>query len=130
MSKSKLDQKLCWLTYFFHACKCMLSGVFFEVSFWHLRTKLALKFSKWSVQTLDIPHFKDFFMMHLKYEIRIFPKSYIKDTITLYFYYEIRWITLYMLKHVRGTTPSLASRLAMTWGQSRPNLFKNPEFCS
>ena len=26
-------------------------------------------------------------------------------------------------KHVRGTTPSLASRLAMTWGQPRPNNF-------
>ena len=28
---------------------------------------------------------------------------------------------IYTLKHVRGTTPSLASRLAMTQGQSRPN---------
>ena len=32
--------------FFFHACKCLNSGVLCEVSFWYLRTKSALIFSK------------------------------------------------------------------------------------
>ena len=48
------------------------------------------------VQRLTIPHFKDFDILHLKYEIRICPKNYNKITITLYFYYEIVCIRRYI----------------------------------
>ena len=75
-----------------HACKCMISGVLCEVSFWYLRTKSALIFLKWLIQRLKIPHFKDFGMINLKYEIRICSKNYNKVTMTLYFYYEIACI--------------------------------------
>ena len=47
--------------------------------------------------------------------------------------HKIQGINIF-LKHVRGTKRSLAYRLAMTWGQPRPNnfgiFFKNPEFWS
>ena len=45
------------------------------MSFWHLRTKSALIYSKWLIQRLNIPHFKAFGMMHFKYERRICLKN-------------------------------------------------------
>ena len=77
---------------FFHACKCIISGVLCEVSFWYFRTKLALIFSKKLLQRLTIPRFKDFGIMHLKYEIWICAKNYNKFTRKHYFYYEIACI--------------------------------------
>ena len=56
------------------------------------QNKISTHVLKMLVLRLTIPRFKDFGIMHLKYEIRISPKNYNKVTGTLYSYYEIACI--------------------------------------
>ena len=55
---------------FFHAWKCIISGLFWKSEIWHLLSKPALTFSNDYVQTPSIHHFKGFFMKILQYEIK------------------------------------------------------------
>ena len=68
--------------FFFHAWKCIISGLVWESEIWHLLRKPAFMFLNGYVQTPSILHFKGFFMRILQYEIKKLPKSHKKGTRT------------------------------------------------
>ena len=68
--------------FFFHAWKCIISGLVCRSEVWHLLRKSALIFLNDYVQTPSIPDFKGFIMRNLQYEIKKLPKSCNKGTRT------------------------------------------------
>ena len=73
---------------FFHAWKCIISGLFWKSEILHLLRKPALIFSNDYVQTPSIHHFKGFFIKILPYEIKNWQKVNNKGTRRHSIYYE------------------------------------------
>ena len=73
---------------FFHAWKCIISGLVWQSEIWHLLRKPAFIFLNGYVQTPSILHFKGLFMRILQYEIKDCPKSHNKGTRTHSIWFE------------------------------------------
>ena len=81
-SENQLVQKL-WDNissniHFFHAWKCIISGLVWQSEIWHLQRKPDLIFQNGYVQTPSILNFKGLFMRILQYEIKNCLKVIIK----------------------------------------------------